>query len=105
MSGRVRGEQLAALLGTPALPVVLASDPLARSILHKAHREDHRRGPRDAAARSRRSVWIVGATRLAKTVIGACFQCRYRDRKTEDQLMGRLPPERLEVWLRLKQLR
>ena len=91
------GDQLATLLGSKALPVVLDKEPLALSILHKAHREDHRRGARDAAARSRRSVWIVSATRLAKTVMSRCYLCRYKDRKAESQLMGLLPPERLTV--------
>ena len=97
VSGRIRGELLAMLLGSPELPVILASEPLAWIALHKAHREDHCREPRDAAARSRRLVWIMGATRLAKTVIGRCYGCRYRDRRLEKQLMGPLPPERLEV--------
>ena len=97
VTGRVRGDDLARLLGTTALPVLMSSEPLAKSLLHKAHREDHRRGPRDAAARSRRAVWIVSATRLAKSVIEKCFNCRYRDKRTEEQMMGRLPPERLEV--------
>ena len=97
VSGRVRGEQLAVLLGSPALPVILPSEPLARVILHKAHREDHRRGPRDAAARSRRAVWITAATRLAKNVIEKCFNCKYRDRRMEEQMMGSLPPERLQI--------
>ena len=97
VTGRVRGELLATLLGSEALPVILDKEPLAMSILHKAHREDHRRGARDAAARSRRSVWIVSATRLAKKVVSKCYSCRYRDRKAESQLMGLLPPERLTV--------
>ena len=50
VTGRIRGEQLATLLGTTALPVLLASEPLAVALLHKSHHEDHRRGPRDAAA-------------------------------------------------------
>ena len=52
VAGRVRGKQLAILLGTTALPMVLASEPLAWGAMQKAHREDHRRGPRDMAARS-----------------------------------------------------
>ena len=74
VSGRVRKEELASLLGTTALPIVMANDPLARSILHKAHREDHRRGPRDAAARSLKSS--LDSRRnfaVPKTVIAACF--------------------------------
>ena len=97
VSGRVRGDTLATLLGSKALPVILDKEPLAMSILHKAHREDHRRGARDAAARSRRSAWIVAATRLAKTVVSRCYTCRYKDRKAETQLMGLLPPERLTM--------
>ena len=97
VTGRIRGEQLAILLGTEALPVILQDEPLAKAIMRKAHREDHRRGPRDAAARSRKYAWIVSATKLAKTVIGKCFYCRHKDRRLEEQIMGRLPPERLEV--------
>ena len=97
VTGRIRGEQLATLLGSAALPVLLPEEPLSYAIVHKAHREDHRRGPRDAAARSRRSAWITSATRLAKTVAHRCHGCRYRDRKMEKQLMGPLPAERLEV--------
>ena len=97
VAGRIRGEQLATLLGSVALPVLLPSEPLSRAVMHKAHREDHRRGPRDAAARSRRSVWITSATRLAKTIALQCHGCRYRDKKLEKQLMGPLPAERLEV--------
>ena len=42
-------------------------------------------------------MWIVGATRLAKAVIANCFNCRYRDKRLEQQQMGRLPQERLQV--------
>ena len=97
VTGRIRSEQLATLLGTTALPVILPEEPLTKAILHKAHREDHRRGPRDAAARSRKLVWNVSATRLAKSVIGRCFACRYCDKKAKEQLMGMMPAERLNI--------
>ena len=42
VSGRIRGEKLAELLGTSALPVLLPEEPLAKSLMWKAHREDHR---------------------------------------------------------------
>ena len=57
IQGRVRREELARLLGTSDLPIVMASEALAASIMRKAHREDHRRSPQDIAARSRRMVW------------------------------------------------
>ena len=97
VTGRIRGEQLATLLGTTALPVLLPSERLAYTLLHKAHREDHRRGPRDATARSRRAAWITSATRLAKTIAQQCHGCRHRDKKMEKQIMGPLPAERLEI--------
>ena len=43
VSGRIRGDQLAELLGITSLPVVLPSEPLAASVMRKAHQEDHRR--------------------------------------------------------------
>ena len=97
VSGRIRGDKLATLLGTEALPVILPGEPLARSVMAKAHREDHRRGPRDAAARSRKMIWVTAATRLAKSVISSCYLCRHRDKRMETQLMGQLPNERLEI--------
>ena len=94
VQGRVRGEALAALLGTAELPVLMASEPLARALASKAHRSDHRRSPQDIAARTRRAAWIVGSTRLGKTVATGCFECRLRDKKMAQQRMGGLPEER-----------
>ena len=94
VQGRVRGEELARLLGIGELPVLMASEPLARSVLRKAHRSDHRRSPQDISARSRRMVWIVGSTRAAKVVARQCFACRAKDKRMASQQMGGLPEER-----------
>ena len=96
VSGRIRGDDMVNLVGTAHLPVVLPSDPLAYSVMSKSHREDHRRGAKDIAARSRRMVWVTQATRVAKKVAQRCFACRNQDKRLERQLMGRLPPERTE---------
>ena len=66
VSSRVRGKTLAVLLGTSELPILLATESLAQSILQKSHHQDHRWSPQDIAAHLRRLAWIVGATRLAK---------------------------------------
>ena len=92
--GRVRGEELARLLGMSELPVILAKEPLARSILSKAHRSDHRRSPQDIVARSRRLAWIPGAGRSAKVAARQCYACRAKDKKMACQQMGGLPDER-----------
>ena len=96
VQGRVRGEQLARLLGTEQLPVIMGAERLAKSALSKAHRNrnDHRRSPQDISARSRRMFWIMGATRAAKLVANQCFQCRAKDKKMARQQMGGLPDER-----------
>ena len=94
VQGRVRGEELAKLLGTSELPVIMASEALAKSVMSKAHRSDHRRSPQDIAARSRRMVWIPGSTRLAKTIASHCYHCRASDKRMAKQRMGSLPDER-----------
>ena len=97
VQGRIRGEQLAVLLGTTQLPVIMGTERLAKSVLSKAHRNDHRRSPQDIAARSRRMMWIMGATRWAKTTANQCFLCRAKDRRMAKQQMGGLPDERTTV--------
>ena len=94
VQGWVRGETLARLLGTSELPIVMSTEPLAKSIARKAHRSDHRRSPQDISARTRRMVWIVGSTRLAKAVAQQCFRCRLADKRMARQQMGGLPDER-----------
>ena len=94
VQGRVRGEVLACLLGTAELPVLMVGEPLAKSLMAKAHRSDHRRSPQDIAARTRRAAWVVGATRLAKMAASRCYECRLRDKKMAQQQMGGLPEER-----------
>ena len=91
VSGRIRGDKLATLLGTEALPVILPSETLARRVMGKAHREDHRRGPRDAAARSRKMVWVTAATRLAKSIISSCYTCRTSRQAHGDATDGTTP--------------
>ena len=87
ISRRIRSETLAELLGTKELPVLLSSEPLARAIMSKSHRQYHRRSPQDIAARSRRRVWIIKATRIAKETASKCFMCRAKDRKAAKQIM------------------
>ena len=97
VQGRVRGEELAKLLGTAELPVVMPSEALAKSVMSKAHRGDHRRSPQDIAARSRRLVWVPGATRLAKTIASHCYRCKAMDKRMAKQRMGSLPDERTSL--------
>ena len=87
-------ETLAELVGTRDLPVLLTTEPLSKLILSKSHRQDHQRSPNDIAARSRRIVWIVRATRTAKAIARKCYQCWVLDKRNARQQMGQLPDER-----------
>ena len=97
VQGRVRGETLAHLLGTSELPVIMPTELPAKSISRKAHRSDHRRSPQDISARTRRLVWIMGSTRVAKVVARQCYECRLKDKRMAKQQMGSLPDERVTV--------
>ena len=94
VQGRVRGEELARLLGTAELPVLMASEVLAKSLMSKAHRQDHRRSTQDISARICRMAWIPGATKVAKVTAAHCYECRARDKRMAKQQMGSLPGER-----------
>ncbi|XP_033104578.1 uncharacterized protein LOC117107129, partial [Anneissia japonica] len=51
-------------------------------------------GVATTAAKVSQQFWIIGVTRLAKTIKYRCFQCRSFERKTEQQYMADLPKER-----------
>jgi uncharacterized membrane protein len=95
LDGRLRGEDLAVALGKQRLPIILPEEPLARLIIEDAHREDHRLSSNDVVGRSRREAWIPRAARLARRAVSSCMFCRFRNKKMEVQLMGRLPPQKL----------
>ena len=95
--GRARKADLARLLGVEELPVVMCSETLARVVMQDAHREDHRRDPKDVLARARKSLWIPRGGQLARKVIKDCNFCKAASRKTQSQLMAQLPEEKLKV--------
>jgi hypothetical protein len=95
IKARVRGDDLAHLLGIDRLRVVMPEEPLARLVLIQSHSEDHRKGFRDALARSRTHCWIPRGGALARSVVKSCPLCRKENKRLEEQLMGDLPLERL----------
>jgi hypothetical protein len=97
ISGRVRKEHMAELVGREELAVVMPTEKLARLVMLDAHNQDHRRSPQDVMARARRHLWIPQGTRLAKEVIGKCVKCRLNNNKMARQIMASLPPERLQA--------
>ena len=97
ISGRVRKEQMAELVGREELAVVMPTEKLAKLVMGDAHNQDHRRSPQDVMPRARRHLWIPQGTRLAKEVVGKCVKCRLNDKKMVRQIMASLPPERLQT--------
>jgi hypothetical protein len=91
LQGRVAPDDLAVLLGTSTLRIVMPSTRLAYLVMQACHEEDHRRDPRDAMARSRRICWIPKARPLAAKVVKSCMVCRLRDKVPASQIMGELP--------------
>ena len=97
IDGRVRKEHLAVLLGITRIPVIMVEEPLAKLIMQDAHRQDHRKSTNDMMARARRIAWIPRGRRIAKEVVKQCTVCRMRNKKMEEQLMERLPPQKLTL--------
>ncbi|XP_064651670.1 uncharacterized protein LOC135502644 [Lineus longissimus] len=64
-------------------------------IVHRAHQYGHS-GVAATAAKVRRKYWIIGVTRLAKTVKYRCVFCRKMTAESEMQIMAELPVERLQ---------
>jgi hypothetical protein len=95
IKGRIRGEDLARMLGISRLPVVMAQEKLAELIVTDAHNKDHRMSPQDVLARARQLCWIPRGTQLAKRVIGRCMFCRTKRFRASQQIMAQLPAEKL----------
>jgi hypothetical protein len=68
--------------------------PLSRLYLIYSHARDHG-GADSMVMRSRGSVSIMAARRMAKRTQEHCFTCRYLANKCGEQLMGPLPRHRM----------
>ena len=67
-------------------------------VMTDAHQEDYRQDPKDVLAPARsQGVWIPRGTQLARKVIRNCFRCKAQNRRTETQIMAKLPEERLKI--------
>ena len=74
--------------------VLLSNDnPLAVKHLYDCHQEGHC-GASQTLNRSRRSVWITGATHLTKSVVRGCMECRRSNGDLCKQKMAPLPKSR-----------
>ena len=76
-------------------PVVLSSkSKLAVLYARKVHESCHL-GVSTIVSKIRRKYWIVGARNLVKKIRHKCSTCRKLDRALQNQVMGKIPAERL----------
>ena len=83
--------------GPDKLAILSVKSRLAKLILIKAHREDHRRDPGETLFRSRSDAWIVRGRSLAEKVVKECGWCNRQDKRTLNQQMEDLPPQKFDI--------
>ena len=77
-------------------PIVLSSkSKVAVLYARKIHELCHL-GVSTIVSKIRRKFWIVGARNLVKSIRHKCSSCRKLDRALQNQVMGKIPAERLK---------
>ena len=76
-------------------PVVLSSKSKLAVIYARMIHELCHSGVSTIVSKIRRKYWIVGARNLVKKIRHNCSSCRKLDRVLQNQVMGKIPPERL----------
>ena len=78
-------------------PIIMASsDLLTKKLFQHYHLQLGYCGPSLLLAHSGNLYYIMGARRLARTVCSQCVVCRKAAARAGPQLMGQLPPSRVE---------
>ena len=76
------------------LPILPHGHIVSKLLMGDAHREEHC-GVDRTVQRSRKVAWIIRGRRLAKTVVGGCYECRRRRKVLEGQRIAPFPSSRL----------
>ena len=77
-------------------PVVLPRDhTLAILLLRHLHQKRGHCGYKSLMHEARRTLWIIGLRKMAKSVVSKCVDCRKLRKKPLQQLMGQLPSLRV----------
>ena len=78
-------------------PVILSSkDVFTKMLFTKYHLELNHGGPTSMISLSGNLFYVSGARRLARSICSKCTICRRASAKAGSQLMGQLPPSRLD---------
>jgi len=93
---RVRGRlRNATLLSDVRNPIVLKDHPLVRLIIMDAHNRTLHAGSQLTLARLREKFWIIRARSLVRAVLYKCVPCARERAQIPTELMGDLPPVRV----------
>ena len=76
------------------LPILEATDPIAKLIMLDAHNQEHC-GVDRSLWRSRNTAWITQGRRIAKVVNNNCFKCKIKNKLLAKQVMAPIPESRL----------
>ena len=78
-------------------PIILSStDPFTKLLFRHYHLQLGHCGPTALLSHAGNIYHVVGARRLAREVYSKCVTCRAAAAKASTQLIGQLPPERVE---------
>lgn len=78
-------------------PIVLPSgDKLTKLIFIYYHQRDLHIGPQGLLNAVRQNFWPLGGRNLARKVVRECIQCFKANPTSLNQIMGNLPPERVQ---------
>ena len=69
-------------------------DPFTLLLVRDQHEKDHL-GVDATVAKIRTRFWIPGLKKIVKQMRRSCVECRKLNKRTQGQIMGQLPPERL----------
>ena len=76
-------------------PVLLSSKNSFAKLYAQSVPESCHLGVSSVAAKIRRKYWIVGLRQLLRSIKSKCVVCRRLDCQTQEQIMGKIPSERL----------
>ena len=77
-------------------PIILsAKDIFTKLLFQFYHRQLHHCGPTLLLSHAGGKHHVVGARKLSRTVCKQCMPCRKAATRVEEQLMGQLPPDRV----------
>ena len=90
-TGRLSRSALIAVLGQEELPTISSSSDLARLIVLSAHKQGGHKIASDTIARTWLIAYINRPGNLVRSVLDSCTLCKLKKENNSQQLIGKLP--------------